>query len=69
MLNFSSVEYINSTGIAMIVNLLSKARRDGLAVSAYGLTDHYVEIFEITRLSEFIRIVADEETALMQEAP
>jgi anti-anti-sigma factor len=64
MLNFSQVEYINSTGIALIVSILGRARKDHRSVVAYGLTDHYAEIFKITRLSDFMEIVADENTAL-----
>ncbi len=56
-LDFGQVGYINSTGIAMVVRLLSDARRDGLTVRATGLTEHYREIFRITRLSEFMEIV------------
>ncbi len=50
------MSYINSTGIALIVGLLGRARADGVPVSACGLTDHYREIFEITRLSDFMTI-------------
>ena len=62
-LDFSSVEYINSTGIALLVSLLAKARRDARPVVAWGLTDHYREIFEITRLADFLEVVADEHSA------
>lgn len=63
-LNFSDVEYINSTGIALIVSLLAKARKDNQEVIAFGLTDHFQNIFEITRLSDFMQIVPDEAAAL-----
>jgi anti-sigma B factor antagonist len=56
-LDFSDVDYINSTGIALVVRLLADARRDGRGVRAVGLTDHYREIFRITRLSDFMDIV------------
>jgi anti-anti-sigma factor len=56
-LDFGRVGYINSTGIALIVRLLADARRDGRAVRALGLTEHYREIFRITRLSDFMEIV------------
>lgn len=62
-LDFTNVEYINSTGIALLVSLLAKARRDGRPVLAWGLTDHYREIFEITRLADFLEVVADEQSA------
>jgi anti-anti-sigma factor len=56
-LDFERVGYINSTGIALVVRLLADARRDGRAVRALGLTEHYREIFRITRLSDFMEIV------------
>ena len=56
-LDFSHVGYINSTGIALVVRLLAEARRDGRLVRATGLSEHYREIFRITRLSDFMEIV------------
>jgi anti-anti-sigma factor len=64
MLNFADVDYINSTGIALIVGLLAQARTSHIELVTYGLSDHYVEIFHITRLSDFMTIVPDETTAL-----
>jgi len=60
VLDFHDVGYINSTGIAVIVRLLAEARRDRREVRAHGLSDHYREIFTITRLSDYMTI-ADEE--------
>jgi anti-anti-sigma factor len=59
VLDFAATDYINSTGIALIVRLLADARRDHRPVRASGLSDHYREIFRITRLSDYI--VLDEE--------
>ena len=64
LLNFSSVDYINSTGIALIVGLLAQARKSGQRLSTTGLSDHYREIFQITRLSDFMNIYPDEASAL-----
>src|SRR6476659_3667207 len=64
MLNFSDVDYINSTGIALIVGLLAQARKSKRRLMAYGLSEHYVEIFEITRLSDFMNVFSDEDAAL-----
>jgi anti-anti-sigma factor len=55
-LDFSAVDYINSTGIALIVGLLSQARDAEIALRAVGLTEHYRHIFDITRLSDYIEI-------------
>jgi anti-sigma B factor antagonist len=56
VLDFGHVDYINSTGIALIVRLLAEARRDHREVVALGLSDHYREIFRITRLSDYLTI-------------
>ncbi|MFN2525208.1 MAG: STAS domain-containing protein [Actinomycetota bacterium] len=58
-LDFTDVTYINSTGIAVIVGLLARARKDGVTVEALGLTDHYRHVFEITRLADFMTIRQD----------
>jgi anti-sigma B factor antagonist len=64
VLNFAHVDYINSTGIALIVGVLARARKEGRAVGAFGLSEHYREIFAITRLSDFIGIYQDENSAV-----
>ncbi len=64
VLNFSGVDYINSTGIALIVGLLAEARKVHRRLVVYGLSDHYVQIFQITRLSDFMDIFHDESSAL-----
>ncbi len=64
LLDFSGTDYINSTGIALIVGVLARARAEGREVKACGLSDHYREIFEVTRLSDFMAIFPDEATAL-----
>lgn len=56
-LDFDAVDYINSTGIALIVSVLARARAQKVTMRAAGLTPHYQHIFEITRLSDFIEIV------------
>jgi anti-sigma B factor antagonist len=66
LLNFEGVDYINSTGIALIVGLLAKARASKRRLLAYGLSDHYVEIFNITRLSDFLSVLPDEESAMAE---
>src|SRR6187402_1164126 len=64
LLNFTNVEYINSKGIAMIVMLLAQARKSGTRLLTTGLSPHYIEIFNITRLSDFMKFYPDEASAL-----
>ena len=54
--SFAKVEYINSTGIALIVSLLARARKAKRTIRATGLSEHYREIFTITRLSDFMEM-------------
>jgi anti-anti-sigma factor len=64
LLDFNEVDYINSTGIALIVGILGRARAENRSVLATGLTDHYQHIFAITRLSDFIAVYPDVPSAL-----
>ena len=64
VLNFAGLEYMNSGGIGMLVTLLVRANRQHQQLAAYGLSEHYREIFELTRLDEAITIYDREESAL-----
>lgn len=68
LLNFAKVGYINSTGIALIVGLLAQARKSRRKLVTCGLSEHYQEIFRITRLSDFMGMYDDEASALQREA-
>ena len=64
LLNFGGVGYINSTGIALIVGLLARARKAKRRLLVFGLSPHYQEIFQITRLADFMTVFQDETSAL-----
>ena len=64
VLNFTGLNYMNSSGIGMLVTILVRANRQHQKLAAYGLSDHYRQIFELTRLDEAISIHADEADAL-----
>ena len=61
-LNFTDLDYMNSGGIGMLVTLLVRVRRQKQKLAAFGLTDHYAQIFELTRLDEAIAIHPDEQS-------
>jgi anti-sigma B factor antagonist len=64
VLSFDGLEYMNSGGIGLLVTLLVRAQRQRQRVLAYGLSEHYRQIFELTRLDEAVSIHADEAEAL-----
>jgi anti-sigma B factor antagonist len=68
VLDFAAVDYMNSTGIALIVGILAQARAEHRSVAASGLSNHYRQIFEITRLSDFIQMYADVDDAIATTA-
>jgi len=64
LLNFSKLDYLNSSGIGLLVTMLIRTQRNKQTLMACGLSNHYVEIFKLTRLDEAIHIFADEDEAL-----
>ena len=64
VLNFSDLSYMNSGGIGLLVTLLVRANRHSQQLLAYGLSDHYRQIFELTRLDESVGIHESEQAAL-----
>lgn len=64
LLNFTGLEYMNSGGIGLLVTLLVRANRQRQKLLAFGLNDHYRQIFELTRLDEAIGIHGSEQEAL-----
>ena len=66
ILNFSGLEYMNSSGIGLLVTLLVRANRHTprQRLLACGLSEHYRQIFELTRLNEAIGLYATETEAL-----
>jgi len=64
VLNFSDLDYMNSGGIGLLVMLLVRAQRQRQRMLAYGLSDHYRQIFELTRLDEAVGIHDSQDEAL-----
>ena len=64
VLDFSGMEYMNSGGIGMLVTLLVRGQRRQQRLSAVGLSEHYRQIFELTRLDEAITLHDDVDAAL-----
>jgi anti-sigma B factor antagonist len=64
VLNFTGLEYMNSGGIGLLVTLLVRANRQKQKLLAFGLTEHYKQIFELTRIDEAIGIFSTEDEGL-----
>jgi anti-anti-sigma factor len=64
VLNLSGVDYINSSGMALLVRLLVEAKQAGRATIAYGVREHFAELFHVLRLTDYMAIYPDEASAL-----
>jgi anti-sigma B factor antagonist len=64
ILNFEELEYMNSSGIGLLVTLLIRINREKQQLLTYGLSDHYRSIFQITRLDDAIAIHDSEEETI-----
>ncbi len=64
VLNFEGLEYMNSSGIGLLVTLLIRVNREKQRLLTYGLSEHYRNIFQITRLDDAISIYESEEEAV-----
>ena len=64
VLNFDQLDYMNSSGIGLLVTMLIRANRQNQRMLAVGLNEHYRHIFELTRLDEAIQICESEAQAL-----
>jgi len=69
ILNFEGLDYMNSSGIGLLVTMLIRVQRQKQKLLAYGLSDHYQQIFELTRLNEAIGIYSNEEEATTAVIP
>jgi anti-sigma B factor antagonist len=68
VLNFGDLQYMNSSGIGLLVTLLIRINRHKQRLLVYGLSDHYRQIFDLTRLDEAIGIHSTESDALAAAA-
>ena len=64
ILDFNNLEYMNSSGIGLLVTLLIRANRQNQKLMVIGLNDHYQQIFQLTRLDEAIGIYDNESNAM-----
>lgn len=64
ILNFDGLEYMNSSGIGLLVTLLIRTQRQKQRLLAFGLSEHYRQIFELTQLDKAIRMCISETDAV-----
>ncbi len=64
LLDFKGVEYLNSSGIALVIQVLMEANKSGQVVAISGLTPHFIKVFTMVGITKYASIYPDEAAAL-----
>lgn len=65
LLDFTAVEYINSSGIAIIIQMLLEAQKSGSrSIGIFGLSAHFRKVFTMVGIGKYATLYDDEQAAL-----
>lgn len=64
LLDFTKVDYINSSGIALVIQMLIEAANSGQKVYAYGLSPHFTKVFTMVGITKYAGLFPDQNAAL-----
>jgi anti-anti-sigma factor len=64
LLKFDEGAYINSGGIAVLIQMLAETRKNDQKVAITGLSKHFQKIFNMVGITKFAKIYESEEEAL-----
>jgi anti-sigma B factor antagonist len=64
LLDFKGVEYLNSSGIALVIQVLMEASKSSQTVAICGLTPHFTKVFTMVGITKYATLYTDEATAL-----
>jgi anti-sigma B factor antagonist len=63
VLDFSAVDYLNSSGIALVIQMLIAANKTGQVIQTFGLKPHFQKVFTMVGITKYTTIHTDEKTA------
>jgi anti-sigma B factor antagonist len=64
LLDFIGVEYLNSSGIALVIQVLIEANKSGQTVAICGLTPHFTKVFTMVGITKYASLYSDEAAAI-----
>ena len=64
LLDFTKVDYINSSGIALVIQLMIEASNSDQKVYAFGLSAHFTKVFTMVGITKYAQLFADQDAAL-----
>jgi anti-sigma B factor antagonist len=65
--NFEKTNYINSAGIATLINVIQDMAEKGGKVSFVGLSNHFLKVMDIVGISDFVDIFESNEKAVVRD--
>ncbi|MGW8302967.1 MAG: STAS domain-containing protein [Desulfobacterales bacterium] len=68
LLKFDSNAYINSGGIAVLIQVLAQTRKNDQVIGITGISEHFKKIFHMVGITKFARIYDSLDDALAQMA-
>jgi len=63
LLDFSGVDYLNSSGIALVIQMLIAASKTGQIIQTFGLKPHFQKVFTMVGITKYTTIYPDEQAA------
>jgi len=63
LLDFTKVEYLNSSGISLIIQMMIAASKAGQTIQTFGLTPHFQKVFTMVGITKYTKLHPDEKTA------
>lgn len=63
-LDFSQMEYINSTGLALVLEMVAGEENDSVRYGCYGLTEHFKKIARMVGMDSYVTICDTREDAV-----
>jgi anti-sigma B factor antagonist len=64
LLDFTKVDYINSSGIALVIQMLIEASNSGQKVYAFGLSPHFTKVFTMVGITKYAGLFPNQAEAL-----
>ena len=66
LLKFNTDAYINSGGIAVLIQVLARTQKNKQLIGITGISDHFKKIFHMVGITKFAKIYESLEDALKQ---
>ena len=63
LLDFSKVEYLNSSGIALVIQMMIAASKKDQKIVTFGLSPHFQKVFTMVGITKYTTLHPDEQTA------